>query len=110
MITVSITDTKKSLTLKVEGHSNYAEQGKDIVCASASILAYTMAQNAMYMFSNHQLKCMPVLNLVEGDTEITITPKQQFYEEGFHAYFLASLGYSLLAKSYPENVRYIGFE
>lgn len=110
MITIQITDDKKNLTLKVDGHSNYAEAGKDIVCASASILAYTVAQYAMYMFEKHQLKCMPTLNLVEGDTEITITPKSQHYVDGVHAYFLASIGYSLLAKSYPENVRYIGFD
>lgn len=110
MITVNITDNKKNLTLRVEGHSNYAEQGKDIVCASASILAYTIAQNAMYMYDRHQLKCLPVLNLVEGNTEITITPKREYYDEGIHAYFLASLGFTLLAKSYPKNVNYIGFD
>ena len=42
MITVTIYRTKDEFKgFIVEGHSDYAEEGLDIVCASVSILSYT---------------------------------------------------------------------
>lgn len=42
MITVTIYRTNNDISgFIVEGHSGYAEQGMDIVCASVSILSYT---------------------------------------------------------------------
>lgn len=42
MITVSIYRAKSIINgFIVEGHSGYAEEGMDIVCASVSILSYT---------------------------------------------------------------------
>ena len=42
MITVSIYKTKDEIKgFMVEGHSDYAKKGYDIVCASVSILSYT---------------------------------------------------------------------
>ncbi|MGD9567242.1 MAG: ribosomal-processing cysteine protease Prp [Sedimentibacter sp.] len=42
MITVSIFRTNDEIKgFIVEGHSDYAEEGMDIVCASVSILSYT---------------------------------------------------------------------
>lgn len=42
MITVSIYRTNDEISgFIVEGHSGYAEEGMDIVCASVSILSYT---------------------------------------------------------------------
>lgn len=47
MITITIYKTKEEISgFIVEGHSGYAEEGSDIVCASVSILSYT-ALNAM---------------------------------------------------------------
>jgi uncharacterized protein YsxB (DUF464 family) len=47
MITVTIYKTKEEIKgFMVEGHSDYAEEGFDIVCASVSILSYT-ALNSM---------------------------------------------------------------
>ena len=42
MITVTIYRTKDEFKgFIVEGHSDYAEEGLDIVCASVSVLSYT---------------------------------------------------------------------
>lgn len=43
MITVSVYRTNDEISgFIVEGHSGYAEEGMDIVCASVSILSYTV--------------------------------------------------------------------
>ncbi|MEL7649716.1 MAG: ribosomal-processing cysteine protease Prp [Sedimentibacter sp.] len=47
MIEITIYKTKDEIRgFIIEGHSGYAEEGSDIVCASVSILSYT-ALNAM---------------------------------------------------------------
>ena len=39
-----------SITLKLSGHAGQAEHDKDIVCAAASILAYTVAQTLQFQY------------------------------------------------------------
>ena len=112
MIKITISENKdaQAITLKVKGHANYDDSGKDIICASASILTYTIAQYITFMYEQHKLKKKPTISLEEGNTEITIKPKADSYAECLHAYFVASVGYSLLAHNYPQNVEYKGFE
>lgn len=112
MIKITISENKdaQAITLKVKGHANHDDIGKDIVCASASILTYTIAQYITFMYDKHQLKKKPTISLAEGDTEITVKPKADFYTEALHAYLVAGVGYSLLAHNYPQNVDYKGFE
>ena len=40
MLKVTFEQKENKLTLKLEGHAGQADIGHDIVCASASILAY----------------------------------------------------------------------
>ena len=112
MIKISITENKeaKAFTLKVEGHAGQAEAGKDIICASASMLSFTVAQYAKFMFDRHQLKKKPTIHLEDGNAEVTIKPKTEFYAEAMHTYFVAQVGFSLLAHNYPQYVEFTGFK
>ena len=38
---------KNNNTFKISGHANYAEYGKDIVCASVSSIVYTIVNSIM---------------------------------------------------------------
>ncbi len=42
MTTIEVYRTDVSCTLKVSGHSGYAEEGNDIVCAAVSVLVQTL--------------------------------------------------------------------
>lgn len=56
MITVTIYRTKDDISgFIVEGHSDYAEEGLDIVCASVSILSYT-ALNSINLVAGIELE------------------------------------------------------
>lgn len=94
----------KSITLTVNGHAGQAAAGQDIICSSASILMYTVAQMAQYMYSRHQLKKKPHIVMNDGNASITVKPKEEHYGEALHAYFVAQVGYSLLAHNYPQYV------
>ena len=104
MIAVSFTNSPDSITLKMSGHAEAAEAGQDIICASASILAYTIAQTALYMREQGKLRRKPYVKLEKGYAVVTMRPKSDSYEEALHSYFIAEVGFSLLAQSYPQYV------
>ena len=60
--------------LTVTGHAGSAEPGKDLVCASASMLAYTLAANVANMADHGQVR-QPIMNMDEGNTEISCNPR-----------------------------------
>ncbi len=41
MITVTVTLSEEEMQVKVSGHADYAEKGKDIVCAGVSAIVQT---------------------------------------------------------------------
>lgn len=107
MITVNLSqdDAKKTLSLRLKGHAGQADIGKDIVCASATILAYTVAQVVRLMEGNKELTRKPTVKLDKGNIEITCHCKTDTsYAEALHTYFVAQVGYSLLAHNYPQYV------
>lgn len=98
-------ESTKTLKLKVKGHAGQAEVGKDIVCASASILAYTVAQIVTFMYEQGKLTKKPVIKIKEGDANVTCQVKtDEDFAEALHAYFVTSVGYSLLVHNYPQYV------
>ena len=68
-----------SITLKLTGHAGAAEKGQDIVCASASILAYTVAQTMEYMHAEGGLRKKPRIEFSDGNATIVAKPKEDSY-------------------------------
>lgn len=92
------------ISMYVEGHAGQAEKGKDIVCSAASILAYTVAQTLTRMDKQGWLKKKPHINLKEGKGLITCVPKEEYFDECLMVFFVAEVGYNLLAINYPQFV------
>lgn len=109
MITASFSRNDNGITLRLKGHAGMAKKGEDIVCASASILAYTVAQSLQFLFDEGGLEENPLIRLDSGDTEITAIPKDTSYKEALHIFFVAQVGYSLLAHNYPQYVELHSF-
>lgn len=100
-----ITDKdSQSITLRLTGHAGAADPGQDIICASATILAYTVAQTAKFMYDEGKLQKRPRIKLDPGEGIVTMKPKAEGYAEALHTYFVAQVGYSLLAHNFPEYV------
>jgi uncharacterized protein YsxB (DUF464 family) len=98
-------DSTKTVSLEVKGHAGQAEAGKDIICASASILSYTVAQMVAIMEEQGKLTKKPVIKIKEGDAVIPCQAKtDEDYAEALHTYYVARVGYSLLAHNYPQYV------
>lgn len=93
-----------SISLKVCGHAGAAKRGEDIVCASASILAYMVAQTMEYLYAEGGLRKKPRIEFSGGDATIVAKPKDESHAEVLHTFFVAQVGYSLLAHNYPQYV------
>ena len=89
----------------VEGHAQSGEVGHDLVCASASILIYTIAsfaRNTTKAKQSHKLK----IKLEEGNAEVGCKAKRP-YKAAITLVFDAMCGgFELLAHNYPENISY----
>lgn len=98
-------ESKRLVTLKLNGHAGQAEAGKDIICSSASILAYTVAQNIKMAEARGLLKYSPTIKLREGNSIISCRAKDdEAYAELLHTYLVVQAGYQLLAHNYPQYV------
>ena len=103
MLKVRFTTEGKKLSLRVKGHARYAEHGKDIVCASASILAYTLA-TIVDLFEEDEVESY--INLTSGNTTIECECKDdETYAKVANAFHFAEVGYALLFRNYPQYVR-----
>ena len=112
MIKATIISRGEKLSLRIEGHAGYAEEGKDIVCASASILAHTVAHKVGLLDRFGAFKEPATIKLESGDTEITCVPPDSdlLYHSLRGIYEFAGTGLCLLAQNYPQYVEVIGNE
>lgn len=104
MITARVTyrSRERSFSLEVEGHADYAEEGKDIVCSAASILTYTTAQVIGAMAD------VQGMSLERGNADIKITANtEQEYNEIRLATLFVGAGFAMLQNDYPEYVKLI---
>lgn len=98
-------ESKRQVSLHVKGHAMNALKGNDLICASASILAYTVAQNVQMAEERGLLKYSPTLKLKSGNSIVTCRAKDdESYAELLHTYLVVQVGYQILAHNYPQNV------
>ncbi|MBP5180658.1 MAG: ribosomal-processing cysteine protease Prp [Clostridiales bacterium] len=86
MITVRIVrdNTRKVTGVFVNGHSGYAEEGSDIVCAGASTLVYTLANSLEKICgidTDHSTRIAEDMGDGKVSAEIII-PETRFRDEG----------------------------
>ena len=95
---------KGSIHMKVQGHAGTAPKGEDLVCASATMLVYTVAQAMMFMYEQGQLEEKPRIKIREGKAIVVAKPKEDYYAEVLHTFWVAQCGAHTLASNYPEAV------
>lgn len=110
MLKVTFEQKDSKLTLKLEGHAGQANIGHDIVCASASILAYTVAQFVKDAEGSGYLKSDAVIKMENGDSVISCEPTDDMLIDMQNIYLFAERGYYLLAHNYPQFVELKTFE
>ena len=91
-------------SLSVRGHAYSGAAGHDLVCASASILAYTFIANLQN--SERQWDDMPEARYIvkEGLVKVNCVPPADKAEALSVILDGIVTGFSLLADSYPGNI------
>lgn len=92
--------------VSIEGHAESGEKGHDLVCASVSILAYTLASFVQNMKEAKQVY-NPKTDLREGDALICCEPPTKYKNSVTLVFDSICGGFELLARNYPE---YVSFE
>ena len=93
-----------SIHMKVKGHAETAPNGADLVCASATMLVYTVAQAMTFMYEQGQLQKKPHIKIREGKAVVSATPKEDYFAEVLHTFWVAQCGAHFLACNSPEAV------
>ena len=94
-----------SIHMTLQGHAGAAPKGEDLVCASATMLAYTVAQAVQFMFEQGMLKKKPKISIKEGNAAVIAMPTEETYAEVLHTFWVAQCGVHVLARNYPQYVR-----
>lgn len=102
---VKIEFSNKKMEVKITGHANYEEKGKDIVCAAVSALFYTLAESVER--SREMLKTEPKIELDDGNGKVSCRPKKAYETNVSLVYWTVLNGFEILATEYPENVEFI---
>ncbi len=86
------------------GHASFAELGKDVVCAGASMYAMGLAQCVMQMHEDGKLQKKPHVKINNGKVFVVAKPKAEHEDELRHYFYMAQVGMKLLEASYPGHV------
>lgn len=99
MITVTIDECYDRFSARMQGHAGYAESGSDIVCAAASILAYSLAETLGRKADEGALEAF--------GSSFDDGFKVEFVSENeavLGAWELFKTGIELLMQNFPENI------
>lgn len=94
-----------SIHMTLQGHAGAAPKGEDLVCASATMMAYTVAQAVQFMFEQGMLKKKPKISIKEGNAAVIAIPKEETYAEVLHTFWVAQCGVHVLVRNYPQYVK-----
>lgn len=105
MIQITYRPDKKEV--KIKGHANYDEKGKDIICAGVSVLFFTLC-NALLKAPDAWFKKKPEmadsLASATGVSYVKCTPAKGYEDYVTMAYETVLTGVELMASTYPEYV------
>ena len=96
---------RKYNRVTVQGHAGSGPEGHDLVCASVSALALTLAGNVAYMQAQEAVYDV-ITKLEEGNAEIQCTPYRRYRDSAQQIFRAVCVGFELLATKYRENISY----
>ncbi len=98
MVRATYTVNENIHTLSVSGHANYAEYGKDIVCAGVSSLVQALI--GWIEENSWKAECLTV-DPKAGEVVISC----EGGDEVAAVFYMASIGLAQIADSYPDHVQ-----
>ena len=103
---VNITYHRDISRVTIEGHAGSDELGHDLICASVTILAQTLAKFVTNMKDAGQTR-YPTINVKPGDTVIDARPQSRHKDAVKLVFDSICAGFDLLAQESPEHVSFV---
>lgn len=98
---------RKKHKVTVKGHANAAPKGEDLVCAAASALICTLAQDIDNLSSaSHSICRRPKIKLDAGDAVVSVEPIHGFDNTVKVIFDTICVGFELLAAKEPGYITY----
>lgn len=98
---ISATYNRRETCLTIKGHAQSAPKGEDLICAAASILAYT----AIAAVQDNDEKYLPSITQHDGEMRISCNPSSSYITPCRRVLDTIYTGYEILANEYPDHVR-----
>ena len=102
---IEVTYYREHNRLTVTGHARSDEYGKDLICASASILALTLGANVGHM-ADSGCVTEPIVKIEEGNAEISCVPKARYKASVKQTFMSVCVGFEILASKWPDYISY----
>lgn len=102
---IEVTYYREHNRLTVTGHAKSDEYGKDLICASASILALTLGANVGHM-ADSGCVTEPIVKLEKGNAEISCKPKTRYQKSVRQTFMSVCVGFEILATKWPDYISY----
>lgn len=96
---------KEKYSLTMDGHAGAGPIGYDLVCSSASILAYTLGANVSQMEALGQAEVIH-LELQSGHAEIVCKPGEKSAAIVGLVFDAICVGFEMLSRTYPQHISY----
>ena len=105
MIKTTITNSKRILALELTGHAGSDDPGKDLICAAASVMAYTFAQ--IVEDKTFKMKRPPEIEIEKGYAKIRCEPLYSLRPEIKTCLDTVTVGFKLLEYNFPEYLKLV---
>ena len=102
---IEVTYHRKYHGVTVLGHARSGEMGHDLVCASASALVLTLAENVSGLAASGAARDYNI-KVAEGEAEISCVPVRRMASVITLIYDSVCSGFEVLQSLYPENISY----
>lgn len=101
-----ITYDRDDLSVISEGHTGYAKEGQDIICASVSTLMLALGSYADEMDKRGMLAIPPTIRYESGKSVVCIEPIAIYKREARMTFDAICAGFEWLAGNYDKHVRF----
>ncbi len=95
----------KQNMLTMQGHANYAENGKDIVCAGVSALFYALATTLKDYQTQGAFENLDI-DVDKGNAKIVCTPKTEWKRNIDIVFYTVLSGIKNLSENYKKNINF----
>ena len=93
-----------AVCMEMQGHAMTAPKGEDLICAAATMVAYTLAQAVQFLYEQGRLEEKPKIQIEDGYAFVSASPNGDSLAETLMVFWVSQVGAYVLEHNYPQAV------